>query len=138
MENASPKPAPVENRPKPAEPAPAEGRKGSTRRVVLLVLLAIGLVAGGLWGWKTIHFYQGHIETDDAQVEAHIDPVIPKVAGYVRQVLVDDNQKVKQGDLLLTIDDVTPFSKRSRERSSSSSARRSFSTATRERSRALS
>jgi membrane fusion protein (multidrug efflux system) len=106
MENANPKPVPMETAPKPAEPAPAgQPRKGSARRAALLVLLAIGLVAGGLYGWRTIRFYQSHVETDDAQVEAHIDPVIPKVAGYVREVLVDDNQQVHQGDLLLTIDD---------------------------------
>ena len=112
MENANPKPVPMEKGPKPAEqgPKPAEAapepaRKGSTGKVVLLALLAIGLVAGGVYGWRTIHFYQAHVETDDAQVEAHIDPVIPKVAGYVREVLVDDNQRVRQGDRLLTIDD---------------------------------
>jgi len=105
MENANPKPVPKETGPKPAQPAAAESRKGSARRIVLLVLLAVALVGGGIYGWRTIRFYQGHVETDDAQVEAHIDPVIPKVAGYVREVLVDDNQKVKLGDLLLTIDD---------------------------------
>jgi membrane fusion protein, multidrug efflux system len=105
MESANPKPVPMEKAPKPAEPAPVAARKGSKRRIVLLVLLAAGLVAGGLYGWRTIRFYGTHAETDDAQVEAHIDPVIPKVAGYVRQVLVDDNQKVTLGDLLLTIDD---------------------------------
>jgi membrane fusion protein, multidrug efflux system len=105
MESANPKPVPMDKGPKPAEPPPEEARKGSKRRIVLLVLLAVGLVAGGLYGWRTIRFYERHAETDDAQVEAHIDPVIPKIAGYVRQVLVDDNQKVTQGDLLLTIDD---------------------------------
>jgi membrane fusion protein, multidrug efflux system len=105
MESANPKPVPMEKAPKASEPAPVETRKGSKRRIVLLVLLAAGLVAGGLYGWRTIRFYGTHAETDDAQVEAHIDPVIPKVAGYVRQVLVDDNQKVTLGDLLLTIDD---------------------------------
>ena len=105
MENANPKPVPMEKGPKPAAPAPEEARKGSARRIVLLVLLAIGLVAGGIYGWRTIRFYEAHAETDDAQVETHIDPVIPKVAGYVREVLVDDNQRVKQGDRLLTIDD---------------------------------
>ena len=105
MDNANPKPVPMEKGPKPAEPPPEQARKRPGRRIVLLVLLAVGLIAGGIYGWRTIRFYQGHAETDDAQVEAHIDPVIPKVAGFVREVRVDDNQKVNQGDLLLTIDD---------------------------------
>ncbi len=95
--------------PKPAEaqPAPpaAESKKGGSRRVVMLGILAAALIAGGIYGWRTIRFYERHAETDDAQIEAHIDPVLPKVSGYVREVRVNDNQKVAAGDVLLTIDD---------------------------------
>jgi membrane fusion protein (multidrug efflux system) len=35
-----------------------------------------------------------HEETDDAQVEGDISPVLPRVSGYVTQVLVVDNQRV--------------------------------------------
>ncbi len=100
--------APAARVPKPAEetpaPPPAPKAKGGPRRLVLLGVLAAGLIAGGIWGWREISFYRIHVETDDAQVEAHIDPVLPKIAGFVERVLVDDNQRVKQGDLLLTID----------------------------------
>ena len=100
--------APAPRAPKPAEetpaPPPAPRTKGRARRFVLLGILAAGIIAGGIWGWREISFYRIHVETDDAQVEAHIDPVLPKIAGYVQRVLVDDNQRVRQGDLLLTID----------------------------------
>ena len=100
--------APAARAPKPAEetpaPPPAPTGKGRARRFVLLGVLAVLLIAGGIWGWREISFYRVHVETDDAYVEAHIDPVLPKVAGFVQRVLVDDNQRVRQGDLLLTID----------------------------------
>jgi membrane fusion protein (multidrug efflux system) len=43
--------------------------------------------------------------TDDAQVAADIVPVAARVAGQVRQVLVQENQLVRRGDLLVLIDD---------------------------------
>jgi membrane fusion protein (multidrug efflux system) len=100
--------APAPRAPKPAEespaPPPEPKKKSRVGRFVLLGILAVGVIAGGIWGWREISFYRIHVETDDAQVEAHIDPVLPKIAGYVQRVLVDDNQRVRQGDLLLTID----------------------------------
>lgn len=70
----------------------------------LIVLLVI-LVAGGWFGITKYLHAQHHEETDDAQVEANINPVIPKIAGYVTEVRVKDNQKVKKGDTLLVLDD---------------------------------
>jgi membrane fusion protein (multidrug efflux system) len=100
--------APAARAPKPAgeapAPPPAPTGKGRARRFVLPGILGALVIAGGVWGWREISFYKTHVETDDAYVEAHIDPVLPKIAGYVQRVLVDDNQRVRQGDLLLTID----------------------------------
>jgi len=42
--------------------------------------------------------------TDDAQVDGHITPMASKVYGRVAQVLVDDNQAVKAGQVLVKID----------------------------------
>ena len=98
--------APAPRAPIPAEESPAAEppRRSRTRRVVLVSILAAAVIAGGLYGWRTVAFYRTHVETDDAYVEAHIDPVLPKVAGYVLEVRVDDNQRVQKGDLLLRID----------------------------------
>jgi len=43
--------------------------------------------------------------TNDAYVIADYTVVAPKVAGFIKEVLVDDNQQVKAGQLLATIDD---------------------------------
>ena len=47
----------------------------------------------------------GHEETDNAQFETNISPVIPKINSTVSKVLVTDNQAVKKGDTLVLLDD---------------------------------
>lgn len=67
--------------------------------VGVLVLAALAYFGYQWWqgrGWET---------TDNAQVEGHVTPVLPRVGGYVSQVRVDDNVQVKAGDTLAVIDD---------------------------------
>jgi membrane fusion protein (multidrug efflux system) len=49
-------------------------------------------------------YYYDRETTDDAQVDGHITPMASKVYGRVAQVLVDDNQAVKTGQILVKID----------------------------------
>jgi membrane fusion protein (multidrug efflux system) len=70
-----------------------------------LIVLIVLIVAGGAFGISKYIHSKHHEETDDAQVEANINPVIPKIPGYVTEVRVKDNQRVKKGDTLLLLDD---------------------------------
>ena len=45
-----------------------------------------------------------HEGTDDAQIEKNMNPIIPRVSGYVSKVYIKDNDFVKKGDTLFTID----------------------------------
>jgi membrane fusion protein (multidrug efflux system) len=72
----------------------------SRGRIALIVLLA-ALAVGG--GWMYFH-YRDRVTTDDAQVDGHLVPVSCKVYGSVEQILVEDNQAVKAGDLLVQLD----------------------------------
>jgi membrane fusion protein (multidrug efflux system) len=83
--------------------APRHGRPVA-RRVALYGLLAVLAVAGVTFGVKTVVFYSHHVETDDAQIEGHINPVLPRVAGYVSEVRMRDNQHVAAGEVLVRID----------------------------------
>lgn len=75
------------------------------RSRMFLIVLIILLMAGGSFGIvKYIHALH-HEETDDAQVEANVNPIIPRISGYVTAVRVSDNQRVKKGDTLLLLDD---------------------------------
>lgn len=81
---------------------PAEPKKRSKAFPIVLALLVLG---GGSFGITKYIHSQHHEETDDAQIEANISPVIPRVAGYVTEVKVKDNQYVKKGDTLVILDD---------------------------------
>jgi membrane fusion protein (multidrug efflux system) len=49
-------------------------------------------------------YYHDRESTDDAQVDGHITPIASKIYGRVASVLIDDNQAVKKGDVLVKID----------------------------------
>jgi membrane fusion protein (multidrug efflux system) len=88
-----------------AAEVPTETKSWMTpTRLVVVAVAAIALVAGGLVGMKHWQYFTSHEETDDAQVEGHISPVLPRVSGYVTQVLVRDNQHVDAGQTLLEVD----------------------------------
>jgi len=72
---------------------------------VFLVILIVMLLLGAWFGISKYTYAQHHEETDDAQIEADIIPVIPRVSGYVKQIRVNDNQFVHKGDTLIVIDD---------------------------------
>ena len=80
-----------------AAPAPRKGPRGKILISVILVLAA----AGATTAW--VHF-QNRVTTDDATVDGHIASVAPKIPGTVTEVLVNDNQPVKAGDVLVRID----------------------------------
>ncbi len=69
----------------------------------LFIFLAM-LILGGSYGTYKYLQSQGHETTDDAQVEKNMNPIIPKISGYITKVFVKDNQLVKKGDILFTID----------------------------------
>lgn len=77
---------------------------GGARRVlgIVGVLVCIGLAAWGVRYWTVGRFVES---TDDAYVKADATTVAPKVSGYIAQVLVQDNQTVRAGQLLARIDD---------------------------------
>jgi membrane fusion protein, multidrug efflux system len=74
-------------------------KTGSRKFIILGALLLIA--AAGIYLW--IHSL-GRESTDDAQVDGHIIPVSSKIYGKVSEVLVDDNQQVKKGEVMARID----------------------------------
>ncbi|TPM00146.1 HlyD family secretion protein [Mesorhizobium sp. B2-3-11] len=89
--------------PPPEAEAPAKNKRSV--RSFLLPIIGLALLSGGAWYgydyWTTGRFM---ISTDDAYVQVDMSFVSPKISGYVDQVLVSENQQVKAGDPLLTID----------------------------------
>jgi membrane fusion protein (multidrug efflux system) len=87
----------------PLEPSQAEAPKGFANPKVRLAIFAGGaLLLAAISG--VLYYYHDRESTDDAQVDGHITPMASKVYGRVEQVLVEDNQPVKAGQLLVKID----------------------------------
>jgi membrane fusion protein, multidrug efflux system len=74
------------------------------RNPVFIIILA-ALVIGGAWfGISKYRHGLHHEDTDDAQISGDINLVIPRISGYITEIRVEDNQKVKKGDTLLVLD----------------------------------
>jgi membrane fusion protein, multidrug efflux system len=71
------------------------------QRTLLLLLLIVAVVAVAPFAWNYLQSYQS---TDDAQIDGHIDPLSSRIDGTVVQVYPEDDDRVKQGDLLVEID----------------------------------
>jgi len=82
----------------------ASGMLRWNNRRILFRLLAVVLVIVVLGVGIPIYIYlRTHVSTDDAFIEGHIIPISPRVAGHVAVVHVNDNQRVKAGDLLIEL-----------------------------------
>jgi membrane fusion protein, multidrug efflux system len=77
--------------------------KKNTNKKFITIFLTLIIVGGSYGTYKYLHA-QSHELTDDAQIEKKMNPIIPRVSGYVDKVYVKDNDYVKKGDTLFTID----------------------------------
>src|SRR5205823_3035353 len=95
----SARPSPVT----PEQPVAPEKPGGRKRTVFIIMGVALlGLVAVGARRWI---YSLSHVSTDNAQVDGHIVPILPKVGGYVVDVRTDENRPAKAGDTLVVLDD---------------------------------
>ncbi|WP_312627298.1 HlyD family secretion protein [Scandinavium sp.] len=80
----------------------AETRKrpGKKPLIILGIVVVVMLVIAFIWWFLT----RNEETTDDAFTDGNAVTIAPKAAGYVTELKVTDNQRVKQGDLLVVID----------------------------------
>jgi membrane fusion protein (multidrug efflux system) len=86
--------------PQSAAPVPAPRR----HKWLLWAGIVVALAAGGYYLVPWIDTALNTESTDDAYVNSHLTFVAPRVKGQVIRVLVDDNNRVKKGDLLVQLD----------------------------------
>ena len=77
--------------------------KKKTNKKFIIIFAVLIILAGSYGIYKYVHSLS-HETTDDAQIEKNMNPIIPRVTGYVTKVYVKDNDFVKKGDTLFTID----------------------------------
>ena len=99
-------PEPRTRRPIPPLPVAAGVRAPSHpwRRGLLWAGAVAVLAFGGYALAPTVKTMMETVSTDDAYVNGHVTYVAPRVAGQVSRVLVDDNDRVSKGDLLVQLD----------------------------------
>jgi len=86
-----------------AEQQPQPQNSGQNKKKAFLIValvLAIGLTSGYFYN----SYRKSHIATDDAFVEGNIHTISARISGNVKTVAVVDNQRVKQGDVLVELD----------------------------------
>jgi membrane fusion protein (multidrug efflux system) len=69
------------------------------------IILGIIAIVGSIYGYRTYNYNQTYETTDNAQIDGNINPVLPRMAGYITELHAKENQKVKAGDLLAKLDD---------------------------------
>ncbi len=99
-----PEAAEVPARAEQPAPKPSETSSTAKRRwwvwVAGSILVLLVLIEGIPW----VVTAASTVSTDDAYVNGHVTLVAPRVPGQVTRVLVDDNNRVRKGDLLVQLD----------------------------------
>jgi len=72
---------------------------------VLPIILGIILLVGIAFGIKEYIYFGKHVDTDDAQVDGDISPVVARVSGYVDSIYFQENTHVNKDQVLVKIDD---------------------------------
>jgi membrane fusion protein (multidrug efflux system) len=92
----------------PKSPPEAGKQESKPKRRIpknfLLAGLGVGAVVAGGFGYHWWQYSSTHQETDDAYVASNVHPVSSRINGTITDVLVNDNQQVKQGQLLVKLD----------------------------------
>jgi membrane fusion protein, multidrug efflux system len=81
-----------------------KGILGNWRLLIPILFLAVGVVIGAKYGIEYWIYTMTHVYTDDARVKGIMVSVSPEVSGLVRKVHVDEGSEIKQGMVLIEID----------------------------------
>ncbi len=72
---------------------------------VIPIILGLVLLTGIIFGIKEYIYYSKHEDTDDAQIDGDISPVVARVGGYVDSIAFEENTHVNKGQVLVKLDD---------------------------------
>ncbi|MGN5580205.1 HlyD family secretion protein [Stutzerimonas sp. Brlt_13] len=89
----------------PEPPEPPKTIQPSRRSIVLMTLVALVGVLAILYAWQLWPFTGSLVTTENAYVRGQLTVLAPQVAGYVTEVRVQDFEQVRQGQVLVRIDD---------------------------------
>lgn len=93
-------PAPAQNQ---AVAAAAPAAVPNRRALVVAGVIAVAALLAGGRMWYRSHYF---VETENAYISGHVHPVSSRVSGVVTRVLIEDNQLVREGDVIAELDPV--------------------------------
>lgn len=73
-------------------------------KMILGILGALAVSAGGYYGYQYWQYASSHEETENATVAGHIHQVSTRIPGTIAEVLISENQWVNKGDVLVRLD----------------------------------
>jgi len=83
----------------------SETNKQRRKAILFNVLSALVILGAVAWGISVFFHLDNSAYTDDAQVEAYINPVNTRIPGYIKTIKFSEHQQVKKGDTLVIIDE---------------------------------
>lgn len=87
------------------EPPKVEKTPNPNTRRVMMILGALAVLALLVWGVKFFLYARAHQSTDDARIDASTVSVTSKISERVNAILVDTDQQVHKGQVLIQLDD---------------------------------
>src|SRR5271154_3283899 len=80
-------------------------KSGGARTIIVRVIIGLVLAVAIYFGGRKIYYELHHESTDNAQIEATLVPILPRVSGFVKALYPQDYSTVKKDSLLVEIDD---------------------------------
>ena len=78
-----------------------ENQTAKKKKTITLLLIIIAVIAAGIYYINSLRYET----TDDAYIESDLIQIAAKVSGEVEKIYIEDNQKIKEGDLIAKIDE---------------------------------
>jgi len=100
----APVPASQEHRPAALSERDLRWKRFQSGNPRFRMFLIIGVVVLLVTGFFLLRYFSSYEATDDAQIDGHLNPISPRISGHVEKLLVDDNQYVNTGDIVVQID----------------------------------
>ncbi|MGC1334335.1 MAG: biotin/lipoyl-binding protein, partial [Candidatus Cybelea sp.] len=88
-----------------------EPRSGPRKRVIFVIVAVVVIVIAVIWGIPWMTYSLSHEGTDDAHVAADEVAVTSKIPERIDRILVDTNQPVRRGQLLIVLDNKDELAK---------------------------
>jgi len=82
-------------------PGSPPARRGNAVERILVAVLGLAVIVSSV---RLYRYFAAWESTDDAEVDGYIYPVSSRVSGYVTRVMVDDNQVIQAGTVLVELD----------------------------------